>query len=79
MRVLVIGGNGFIGRPVVRELKNAGYEVAVLRRSVDVAVGSDIVPIQGDRNRLQDYEAWACCSERNPANWSRCGSRKTRR
>jgi nucleoside-diphosphate-sugar epimerase len=57
MRVLVIGGNGFIGRPVVRELKERGHQVAVLRRSVDAARDGDIVAIQGDRNRLQDCEA----------------------
>ncbi len=31
-RAIVIGGTGFIGRPLVRELKSAGYEVIVLSR-----------------------------------------------
>jgi nucleoside-diphosphate-sugar epimerase len=32
MRILVIGGTGFIGRPLVRELGRLGHEVAVLTR-----------------------------------------------
>jgi nucleoside-diphosphate-sugar epimerase len=33
MRILVIGGTGFIGRPLVRELGRLGHDVAVLTRS----------------------------------------------
>lgn len=61
MRVLVIGGNGFIGAPLVRMLKQRGHEVAVLRRSADTerdrAVAPDLVLIRGDRNRLKDCGA----------------------
>src|SRR5580692_9579040 len=32
MRVLVIGGTGFIGPPLVRELARMGHDVAVLTR-----------------------------------------------
>ena len=33
MKILVIGGTGFIGRPLVRELARMGHEVSVLTRS----------------------------------------------
>src|SRR4051812_43206959 len=50
MRVLLIGGNGFIGRFVVAQLARAGHELAILHR------GRIAVPphrsIVGDRSRL---------------------------
>jgi nucleoside-diphosphate-sugar epimerase len=50
MRVLLIGGSGFIGRYVVAELARAGHELAILHR------GRVVVPphrsIVGDRARL---------------------------
>lgn len=57
MRVLVIGGNGFIGAPVVRELRCEGHEVAILRRSTDPGRDRDVLAIRGDRNQLEDSEA----------------------
>jgi nucleoside-diphosphate-sugar epimerase len=57
MRILVIGGNGFIGSPVVSELLGSGHVVAVFHRSSDVSIVSSVVQIQGDRNRLSDYES----------------------
>jgi nucleoside-diphosphate-sugar epimerase len=57
MRSLVIGGNGFIGSPLVSELLGSGHEVAVFHRRSDVGLAdSGVVQIQGDRNRLSDYE-----------------------
>jgi len=56
MRILLIGGNGFIGSPLARELRASGHEVAVFHRSADQdSAGSDVVQIPGDRNRLHDY------------------------
>jgi nucleoside-diphosphate-sugar epimerase len=56
MRILVIGGNGFIGSPLVRELLVSGHEVAVFHRHSDVGLAeSAVIQIQGDRNRLSDY------------------------
>jgi nucleoside-diphosphate-sugar epimerase len=57
MRILVIGGNGFIGSPLVNQLLGSGHDVAVLHRRSGVGLaGSGVVQIQGDRNRLSDYE-----------------------
>jgi nucleoside-diphosphate-sugar epimerase len=56
MRILLIGGNGFIGSPLLRELRASGHEVAVFHRGADASlVEADVVRIQGDRNRLFDY------------------------
>lgn len=56
MRILVIGGNGFIGSHLVSELVESGHIVAVFHRSDVGLVGSGIIQIQGDRNRLSHYE-----------------------
>jgi len=56
MRILLIGGNGFIGSPLMSELHSLGHKVAVFHRSADLAATtSEVVRIQGDRNRLSDY------------------------
>lgn len=57
MRILVIGGNGFIGTPLVRELLAAGHDLAVLHRSAEGSSGREAAQIHGDRNRLRDHEA----------------------
>jgi hypothetical protein len=57
MRVLVIGGNGFIGKPLVRELSAVGHEIAILHRSSAVNnAAAGITQIQADRNRLAASE-----------------------
>jgi nucleoside-diphosphate-sugar epimerase len=56
MRILLIGGNGFIGSPLARELSASGHQVAVFHRHPDAADAiSDATLIQGDRNRLSEY------------------------
>jgi nucleoside-diphosphate-sugar epimerase len=56
MRILLIGGNGFIGSPLRKELLGLGHEVAIFHRSADASsTGSGVVRIQGDRNHLSDY------------------------
>jgi nucleoside-diphosphate-sugar epimerase len=56
MRVLVIGGNGFIGTPLVRELREGGHEVAVFHRRAQAGVDSDgVMQMEGNRNRLPEY------------------------
>ena len=57
MRILVIGGNGFIGTPLVRELIQAGHDVGVSHRGPASTSSQKVVQVQGDRNRLRDREA----------------------
>jgi nucleoside-diphosphate-sugar epimerase len=58
MRILLIGGNGFIGSPLVRELHAAGHKLAVLHRHTGHGPAIEgITRIQGDRNRLTDCRA----------------------
>jgi len=54
MRILLIGGNGFIGFPLTRQLRAAGHSVAIFHRSADNDSPQDVATIQGDRNRLTD-------------------------
>jgi nucleoside-diphosphate-sugar epimerase len=51
MRLLLIGGNGFIGRFVVVALKQQGHTVAVLHRGT-TAVPDGVDEIRGDHNQL---------------------------
>lgn len=55
MRILLIGGNGFIGAPLAQQLLNFGHDLAILhrRRQAD-HLPAGVVTIQGDRNRLSD-------------------------
>jgi nucleoside-diphosphate-sugar epimerase len=51
MRILLIGGNGFIGRFAVAALKQQGHALAVFHRGT-TAVPAGVDEIRGDRNRL---------------------------
>src|SRR5207248_3685958 len=55
MRILLIGGNGFIGSPLASELRDCGHSVAIFHRSADKSLDKNVVRIQGDRNRLFDH------------------------
>jgi nucleoside-diphosphate-sugar epimerase len=51
MRILLIGGNGFIGRCVVAALKQQGHALAVFHRGT-TATPAGVDEIRGDRNQL---------------------------
>jgi nucleoside-diphosphate-sugar epimerase len=56
MRVLLIGGNGFIGSPLTKQLLAAGHTVAVFHRGPAPGNdGNDVLHISGDRNCLSAY------------------------
>src|SRR6202451_1737107 len=55
MRILLIGGNGFIGRFAVRALARQGHALAVFHRGT-TAAPAGVEEIRGNRNQLS---AWA--------------------
>lgn len=64
MRILVLGGTGFIGVPLVRHLHRAGHTVTVFHRGETTADLPDAVhTLRGDRNHLAaaraDFRAFA--------------------
>jgi len=52
MRVLLIGGNGFIGFHLAKQLHASGHEVAIFHRGENCPVAPGLPHIHGDRNRL---------------------------
>ena len=55
MNILVIGGSGFIGAPLVRQLHEQGHTLAVLHRGhATPELPQDVERIRGDRNRLSE-------------------------
>jgi nucleoside-diphosphate-sugar epimerase len=54
MKILVIGGNGFIGSPTVALLQHAGHDVTVFHRGTTGAP-EGAAQIIGDRNRLGEF------------------------
>ncbi len=58
MRILVIGGTGFIGPFVARQLHGWGHQVTLFHRGqTETDLPSGIAHLHGDRERLADYAA----------------------
>jgi len=57
MRVLVIGGTGFIGPYVIRDLVAQGHQVAAFHRGESEAELPDVQHILGDRSALAESAA----------------------
>ncbi|HLZ43599.1 MAG TPA: NAD-dependent epimerase/dehydratase family protein [Candidatus Sulfotelmatobacter sp.] len=53
MRILLIGGNGFIGRFLVPALQRQGHSLALFHRGEPTTVPTGVENIRGDRNQLQ--------------------------
>jgi nucleoside-diphosphate-sugar epimerase len=62
MRILLIGGNGFIGRSLAATLSHRGHRVAVLHRGT-ASLPPGLEEIRGDRNHLsasaRDFQRFA--------------------
>ena len=55
MKILVLGGTGFIGRHLTHYLLDRGHEVSVFHRGKrDVSFPRHVLHIHGDRNRLHE-------------------------
>jgi nucleoside-diphosphate-sugar epimerase len=54
MKILVIGGTGFIGSFLIEHLHRAGHGIAVFHRG-NTPLPSGVHQIIGDRNRLNDF------------------------
>lgn len=58
MRILIIGGTGFIGSRVTRRLAEAGHTIMVFHRGETAAdVPDDVLRLHGDRNYLSQVRS----------------------
>ncbi|GFN30732.1 NAD-dependent epimerase/dehydratase family protein [Paenibacillus xylaniclasticus] len=59
MKILIIGGNGFIGPFLCKELIHLGHEIAIFNRGniLNNLYSSDIMHIKGDQSQLMDYKS----------------------
>ena len=56
MKILLIGGSGFIGAFTIRHLQQSGHSVSVFHRG-NTPVPQGVSQILGDHNRLADYRS----------------------
>ena len=56
MRILVVGGTGFVGPPILRRLIEVGHEVVCFHRGqTEADLPAEVVHIHGERERLVDH------------------------
>ena len=56
MRILVIGGTGFVGPPIVRRLVDRGHEVLCFHRGqTEADLPPEVVHLHDDREKLADH------------------------
>jgi nucleoside-diphosphate-sugar epimerase len=55
MRILLIGGNGFIGPPVISRLQQLGHEITLFHRGAQRDFYPELKHIRGDRQQLPNY------------------------
>src|SRR2546428_2182434 len=60
MKILIIGGSGFIGAPLVRELQQLAQTVAVFHRGKSTSALSGVEYILGDRKQLDQHGETFC-------------------
>ncbi len=59
MKILIIGGTGFIGSVVVRQLAAMQHQVTVFhRRQTSAELSASVNHILGDRHSLLNYRLW---------------------
>jgi nucleoside-diphosphate-sugar epimerase len=56
MKILIVGGSGFIGPFIARQLQQQGHTVAVFSRRA-AAISPGVLHIRGDRNQLDEHLA----------------------
>jgi len=56
MKILLIGGSGFIGRFVIQQLDDAGHEVTILQRRIQVQLPRSVQQVLGDANCFEDHQ-----------------------
>jgi nucleoside-diphosphate-sugar epimerase len=55
MRILLVGGNGFIGPAVIARLQQLGHEIVLFHRGTNKDFHPQLRHIFGDRRQLPDY------------------------
>jgi nucleoside-diphosphate-sugar epimerase len=60
MKILIIGGSGFIGAPLVRELQHLGNTVVVFHRGKSPSASSGVEYLLGDRKQLFQHRETFC-------------------
>lgn len=58
MKILIAGGTGFIGKPLVNSLKNSGHEIFLLSRKKNSSIAPGIQTLHWDAENFSGWEKW---------------------